>query len=123
MKEKFSKERLSEMLKDMDVSLFNLQLKMAGLVTALLSGSDSEASEIDLPIPVMMNGEMHVIRCARIYIDPADETIKIKAADREEPLAWDDIDISAQYQFAQQLYTRHLSDSLYRALSSRPAQC
>jgi len=109
--------RFEDMLVDMDMNLFNLQVKTTRLVMAILSDKAESSADINVSISHSRNEEHQVVRCSRIYIDPEDELIKIEGIRREDPLPWDDIDISAQYRIAQHLYTSHLSGSLKRALT------
>ncbi len=105
------------MLVDMDMNLFNLQVKVTRLVMAILSEKNEYSADINLSISHSPDDDHRVIRCARIFLDPEDEHIKIDGNESDDPLAWDDLDIAAQYRIAQQLYTRRLSNSLYRSLS------
>ncbi len=109
--------RFEEMLVDMDMNLFNLQVKTTRLVMAILSEKTEYSADINVSISHGRDEEHHVIRCSRIYIDADDELIRIDGIRRESSLAWDDLDISAQYRIAQHLYTSHLSGTLRRALT------
>ncbi len=105
------------MLVDADLNLFSLQVKVTRLVMAILSEKSGGLADINLHMAHSPDEEPRIIRCSRVYIDPEDELIKIAEAGGEEPIGWDDIDITSQYRIAQHLYTRHLSRSLYRTLS------
>ncbi len=106
-----------DMLVDVDVNLFSLQVKVTRLVMAVLSDYDGCSADLGLSISRSPDEAPHVIRCSRVYIDPEDDLIKITESGGED-IGWDDIDIAAQYRIAQHLYARHLAGSLYRTLSS-----
>ncbi len=105
------------MLVDVDMNLFSLQVKVTRLVMAVLSDYAGFSADLGLSISRSPDEEPHIIRCARVYIDPQDDLIKITESGGDD-IGWDDIDIAAQYRIAQHLYTRHLSSSIYRSLSS-----
>ncbi|MBP7738085.1 MAG: hypothetical protein KA369_19065 [Spirochaetes bacterium] len=109
--------RLGDMLVEMDMNLFSLQVKTTRLVMAILSEKAECSADISVSISHARDDEHHVVRCSRIYIDPEDELIKIEGIRRESPLAWDDLEVSAQYRIAQHLYTEHLSGTLKRVLT------
>ncbi len=111
-------KRFDDMLVDVDMNLFSLQVKVTRLVMAVLSDYAGCSAGLGLSISHSLDEEPHIIHCSRVYIDPEDDLIKIAETRGEDPIAWDDIDIAAQYRIAQHLYTRHLSNSLYRSLSS-----
>jgi hypothetical protein len=109
-------ESFDEMMTDIDLNLFSLQARVTRFVIALLVEKAGSTADIELSISHATDDEPCAFRCARIFIDPEDELIKITAAEGRA-LSWDDLNIAAQYLIAHYLYTRRLSDSLYRSLS------
>jgi hypothetical protein len=108
---------LNDMLIDIDTAMYGLQVKVARFVTALLSESPEQAAGISLSISRGIDDEFRVFRCVKIYIDREDEAIRISTPDCAGPLAWESIDVSAQYLVAQHLYGKRYASALYRSLS------
>lgn len=109
-------ESFDEMMTDIDVHLFSLQARLTRFVAGLLAEKPGGAADIELSISHASDDEPRALQCARVFIDHDDELIKITDAGGET-LMWDDLNIAAQYLIAHYLYTRRLSDSLYRSLS------
>jgi hypothetical protein len=105
----------NDMIVDIDMNLFNIQMKLARFVAALLDETGG-VSEIDSVISLQAGEGYRTARCTRISLDAETETICLISSDGREKIAWDDTDIAARYLIAQDLYTRRLSDGLYRGL-------
>ncbi|MBN2158879.1 MAG: hypothetical protein JW807_05750 [Spirochaetes bacterium] len=116
MKGKSQGESFDEMMTDIDLQLFGLQAGLARFVAALLAEKAGNAADIQLSISHAADDEPGAIQCARVFVDPDDELIKITDA-AGATVEWDGLNIAAQYLIAHYLYTRRLSDSLYRSLS------
>lgn len=112
-----SRERFNEMLVDIDVSMFDLQARLARFIGELLDEMRAVRAEIHLPIAHQQDDECSILHCSEIYYDAESEVFMLIVTGRDLPLPWDEISIAAQYLIVQQLFVRHVADTLYDSRS------
>ena len=117
MPDKSPHERFNDMLVDIDVSLFDLQRKLALFIGELLDDLKAVRAEVDLAISHQDGDECRLLHCSNIYYDAESEVFMLIVTGRDEPLPWDEISIAAQYLIVQQLFIRHAADSRYDNLT------
>jgi hypothetical protein len=100
---------MSQMMTDIDMSVFAIRSRLASLTAALLSGTADRAVAIDLPVVCGECAGSRIVRCGSVYLDPDHGLIMVSAAGGGEDLPWDELTLASQHLIAQHLSTRYLS--------------
>jgi hypothetical protein len=113
MRHAVSHLQLSQMMTDIDMSVFAIRFRLASFTAALLNGMTDHAVALDLPIVCGECGSSRIVRCGGIYLDPDHGLIMVSAAVSGEDLAWDELTLASQHLIAQDLSTRYLAADIY----------
>ncbi|TFH37771.1 MAG: hypothetical protein E4G96_11130 [Chrysiogenales bacterium] len=106
---------INKMAIDIDAALYGLRVKLASLVTAIISTVQGSSHDVDALFSRWVGEACIACRCLSISLD--DDVIRLAVEGCDGPIEWDDIDVAGQYRIAQGLYTRYFSDAIYRSLS------
>ncbi len=90
---------------------------MARFIGALFDEMNSDRAGLDMSLSHQDADGCRAVHCSEIYYDAESEVFMLSVKGRDAPFPWDDIGIGDQYLIVQQLFVRHVADSLYDNLS------
>lgn len=98
---------------------FELGIMMSGFVLEILGTFTDMRAELNVQIPYNDYEKGYLgVNIASVYIDMETELINLQCENMENPLLWDDLDLSAKEIILNELHHCYKAEILYKNLSS-----
>ncbi|HPJ34773.1 MAG TPA: hypothetical protein PK358_08060 [Spirochaetota bacterium] len=112
------KDKFDLKMIDIEQKFFELGMLMSVFAFEILEQFDNGTAVISVLLDIVTNeGESVEIETEQVSLDRETGEIKIKCANLDDNLVWEDLDLSAKNAVINELHFRYKSDRLYDGLS------